>query len=136
MSESVQSPPDNTDAVLGGLINLMRKANPQQKLAMARALGVTPTHKAPKRDRNQEARDFVRSYGAVTHSRGFQPKVPEGVAALDEQFAGAASEMWLQGWNEGRYLDVDTVNMALEQGLAAAPMTEILDGESLAEMLK
>ena len=126
---------DNTDSVLTGLIDLMRKANPQQKLAMARALGVTPTHRAPKRDRNQEARDYVRAYGPVSHERGFQPKVPDGVASLDEQYSGAASEMWLSGWNEGRYLDVDTITMALEQGLDAAPMAEILDGESLAGML-
>lgn len=133
MSEQVA---DNTDAVLGGLINLMRKANPQQKLAMARALGVSPTHKAPRRDRNQEARDFTRSYGPVTRERGFLPKVPEGVSALDAQYDGAASEMWLQGWQEGRYLDVDSIQMSLEQGIGIAPAPEMPDPESLVELLK
>lgn len=133
MTEQVS---DSTDAVLGGLINLMRKANPQQKLAMARALGVTPTHKAAKRDRNMEAREFSRSAGPVTRERGFLPKVPEGISSLDPQYNGAASELWLQGWSEGRYLDIDQVQMSLEQGIGLAPAPDMPDAESLVEMLK
>lgn len=122
---SESSPQPSTSSApsgLAALIEAARSASPQEKAALARALGVSTATKGPRRrpgDANEQVRALARVGGGVIRDPNFRPVPPDWVLDREKDNPGFLSA-WYERWESG--LSTQEGMMDAEEAAAQARM--------------